>query len=341
MRKITKQGEINIASPIGFRESTEGSDWIIECAKRDDSRPLHILVWGSIGDLAQALHDAPEIEPKLRVYWIGGPNKKWSVNAFQYIADNFPDLWMIESNATYRGWFTGGDQSGEWGNSAFVRTYVKGFGALGDYYNSKKSEVKMGDTPSLMRLFHGTPEDPSLPSWGGQFVRAWERPHKIYRRLTTAVDSIEQFGVLELLLPFDSAGIADPVATMDTDRDIPGLVMGDTVKFLFTPKNPTKYPYTIVSNIPSLSGKTGNITSYLPPPENKDNPSASLPNWWTDDPSTEYKEGSHIGAKTVNIWRVDYLSDFAERMYRCKYFPNTYFKLNTTATNGTVMIQLT
>ena len=155
LRKITKQGETEICSPIGFQDSTEGSKWIIECAKRNDSRPLHILVWGSIEDLAQALHDAPEILPKLRVYWIGGPNKKWSVNAYQYIAENFPDLWIIESNAAYRGWFTGGDQSGNYSNSGFVKTYVKGHGALGDYFNSKKSEVKMGDTPSLMRLFKG------------------------------------------------------------------------------------------------------------------------------------------------------------------------------------------
>ena len=159
LRKITKQGETEIATPIGFRDSTEGSNWIITCAKRDDSRPLHVLVWGSIEDLAQALHDAPEIMPKLRVYWIGGPNKKWSVNAYQYIAENFPELWIIESNATYRGWFTGGNQSGVWSNSGFVSTYIKGFGALCNLFNAKKNQLKMGYTQSLASLIHGTPED--------------------------------------------------------------------------------------------------------------------------------------------------------------------------------------
>jgi len=336
LRKIVKQGATEKATPIGYASSTEGSNWIIECAKRDDSRPLHILVWGGIEDLAQALHDAPEILPKLRVYWIGGPNKKWSVNAFQYIVDNFPDLWMIESNATYRGWFTGGDQSGEWSNSGFVKTYVKDFGALGIYFNSKKSEVKMGDTPSLMRLFYGTPNDPGQPGWGGQFVRAWERPHKVFNRITTDQDSIEQFGVLELLLKFDTTSVSDPVATLNIDRPIKALVQNDTVRFLFSPKKVSKWDYSITSNIPSINNLSGKIISTMTPASNKDNPSPLYANWWTDDPSPEYIEDGHIGAKTVNIWRVDFLTDFANRMYRCAYFHNTYFELNISATNGSI-----
>ena len=34
-----------------------------------------------------------------------------------------------------------------------------------------------------------------------QFVRAGERPHIVFRRLTGPEDSIEQFGVFELALP--------------------------------------------------------------------------------------------------------------------------------------------
>ena len=81
LRAITKQGEIERAPYAGVRQSTEGSDWIVQCARRDDARPLYVLAWGGIEDIAQALHDAPDILPKLRVYWIGGPNKKWSPDA--------------------------------------------------------------------------------------------------------------------------------------------------------------------------------------------------------------------------------------------------------------------
>ena len=116
LRALTKQGETQRAPYAGVRRATVGSKWIVECARRDDPRPLYVLVWGGIEDLAQALHDAPDILPKLRVYWIGGPNKKWSPDAFQYIAMHHPKLWIIEANATYRGWFTGGNQKGQWGN---------------------------------------------------------------------------------------------------------------------------------------------------------------------------------------------------------------------------------
>ena len=113
-------GRDRSAPPGGSVVPTEGSDWIVRSARRDDPRPLWVLVWGGIDDLAQALHDAPDILPKLRVYFIGGPNKMWSVEAYNYIEQQFPALWMIEANATYRGWFTGGNQTGEWGNTSFV-----------------------------------------------------------------------------------------------------------------------------------------------------------------------------------------------------------------------------
>jgi hypothetical protein len=94
---MTKQGAVESAPFGGVGRSTEGSDWIVRSARRDDPRPLWLLVWGGIDDLAQALHDAPDILPKLRVYFIGGPNKMWSVNAYDYIEQHHPALWMIEA----------------------------------------------------------------------------------------------------------------------------------------------------------------------------------------------------------------------------------------------------
>ncbi|MEQ2008936.1 MAG: DUF1593 domain-containing protein, partial [Limisphaerales bacterium] len=76
LRAISKQGATDSAGLRGFGQSTEGSRWLVECARRGDPRPLWVLVWGGIDDLAQALHDAPDVKPKLRVYFIGGPNKK-------------------------------------------------------------------------------------------------------------------------------------------------------------------------------------------------------------------------------------------------------------------------
>jgi hypothetical protein len=64
LRLISKQGAIKAAPAKGYRGSTEGSKWIIRCAKKKDSRPLYVLVWGAITDVAQALHNEPGIKEK-------------------------------------------------------------------------------------------------------------------------------------------------------------------------------------------------------------------------------------------------------------------------------------
>lgn len=92
LRAVTKQGAIERAPLQGFRRPSKGSQWIVECARRPNKDPLWVLVWGGLEDVAQALHDAPDIKDKIRVYWIGGPNKKWSANAYHYLASHFPDL---------------------------------------------------------------------------------------------------------------------------------------------------------------------------------------------------------------------------------------------------------
>ena len=320
LRAVTKQGETERAPYPGVRLSTEGSRWIIKCALRDDPRPLYVLVWGLIEDLAQALHDAPDILPKLRVYWIGGPNKKWSPDAYQYIVDHHPKLWIIESNATYRGWFTGGNQSGQWGNREFVKQHIAGKGALGDFFVGKKADIKMGDTPSVGWLLRGTPDDPSQPGWGGCFVRAWERPYSRFERMTTKADRMEVFGVLELVLPMGPDIPKQPETVLLVEnQELPGYAPGDgTMRFRFCPKAAKSHDFKIQSNVPALDRRTGGISVYIPSPSMAQRPASDLPNWWTDDPSPGVAEGSHHGAKTVSRWREDFLRDFAKRMLRCK-----------------------
>jgi len=320
LRAMTKQGGIHPAPYSGLRGTTEGSDWIVQCARRDDPRPLHILVWGALEEVAQALHDAPDILPKLRVYYIGGPNKKWGPDAYQYLADNFPTLWIIEANAAYRGYFVGGNQEGEWSNAGFVAKHVAGRGAIGSYFAEHLGGViKMGDTPSVNWLLRGQPADPSLPGWGGRFVRAWERPFARYERLTTASDRLEIFGILELVLPLGSDAPEKPEARMlVTNQSLIGYPDGQgNIRFRFCPRDPKEFTYEIRSNVPSLDGKKGAITAYLPGPGAALSPSPRFPNWWTDDPSPAMAEGIHHGARSVSQWRKDFLNDFAERMLRC------------------------
>jgi hypothetical protein len=321
LRAVAKQGAIESAGYEGFGAPTEGSDWIVRCARRDDPRPLWVLVWGGIDDLAQALHDAPDILPRLRVYFIGGPNKKWSVDAYQYLATHHPRLWIIEANATYRGWFVGGNQEGQWGNKAFVAAQVAGHGSLGDFFAAQLGgTLKMGDSPSVGYLLHGTPEDPSQPGWGGRFVRAWERPHTVVRKIAAAEDRIEQFGVFELALPLGEQPPARPEARLiiENQESIGSVDANGVMRLRFSPKDAKTYNYTIRSNVPALDGKAGVLTSLRPAPDAAQQPSPRLPHWWTDEPAPEVAEGPHIGTRTVSQWREDFLRDFAARLDRCQ-----------------------
>jgi hypothetical protein len=177
LRAVTKQGAIDPAPPAGFSKPTECSRWIVERAKADERRPLWVLVWGSITDVAQALHDAPEIKSSLRVYYIGSWNTAQDRAARDYIFKHHRDLWWIESDTTFRGMYMGGRQDGQWGNREFLSRFVKGHGALGDLLVAKKADIKMGDTPSVLYLLRGDPDDPAAPHWGGAFVQTGHGPN--------------------------------------------------------------------------------------------------------------------------------------------------------------------
>ena len=131
LRAITKQGRQGNAPYEGYSTATDGSDWIIKCAKKESEQPLWVLVWGGLEDLAQALHDAPEVSDSIKVYWIGGPNKKWSTNSYSYIVKNFPNLWFIEANATYRGFFSNSSVPDSLNNENYYGNYIKGAGHFG------------------------------------------------------------------------------------------------------------------------------------------------------------------------------------------------------------------
>lgn len=176
LRAVAKQGAIDAAPSPGFSTPTDGSQHIVTAASAADPRPLYVLVWGSITDVAQALHDDPSIKGKLRVYSIGSWNTNQDPAARDYLFNEHTDLWWVESDTTFRGMYMCGDQSGDLSNTEFVVQHVDGHGALGELYFDKKADIKMGDTPSVLYLLHGDPTDPAGESWGGQYRQTGHGP---------------------------------------------------------------------------------------------------------------------------------------------------------------------
>jgi len=318
LRSITKQGRLGAAPYSGYTMATEGSDWIIECARRESDRPLWILVWGGLDDLAQALHDAPDIQDKIKVYWIGGPNKKWSTNSYAYIVENFPDLWFIENNASYRGFIADRKNTDEF-NAGFYEAFVRGAGHLGeDFFSYLQGNPKLGDTPSLLYLMDGDPNDPFKESSGGSFVKFIHSPHIIFDRPTTAQDTVQVYSILEFRvkgpeidLPADSACFQMTIAKQTWD----GFYLGEGI---YAVRHSTYYlgtlSYTIVSDIPGFPNQDGEITIENEWPGRARPTDYKLgENWFTDRSDTDLFEGTLHGFKTVSKWRPSVIADWGER----------------------------
>ena len=56
----------------GDAPESEGAEFLIQEALRDDPRPLYVTGQGALTDIAAALNRCPEIAEKLTVVWIGG-----------------------------------------------------------------------------------------------------------------------------------------------------------------------------------------------------------------------------------------------------------------------------
>ena len=320
LRPLVKEGRQSEAPACGWGEPTEGSNWIIECARKEDKRPLHVLVWGCLEDVAQALHDAPEIAPKLRVHWIGGPNKKWGVNAYMYIVEHHPDLWMIENNTTYRGFIYDSKNDDEW-NMGYFEKYIKDAGHLGrDFAAYYKGNPKMGDTPTLLHLMSdNNPEQPEQRSWAGRFVKTQSTPRRVFYGPTSACDTAQVCGIIEWRLKgpvCEDLAIDTPCLTLDIRKQQwKGYYKGDGNYVL---RHSTYYtgvlPYTITSTVEGFEPIEGEITvvnTWDVAPSEHDLKVGNQ--WWTDSyaPADYWKNCA--GANTQLEVRQAVMADWAKR----------------------------
>ncbi len=319
LKKITLQGAIAGAPYKGYASATAGSKWIIRCAKKKSKQPLWVLVWGGIEDVAQALHDAPEIKKNIRVYWIGGPNKKWGVNAYAYIAQHHPDLWLIESNATYRGWFMDAGAPENLKAAAYYNSVIKNRGAMGTafvkYYGGN---IKMGDTPSFAYLLDGNHEDPAGESWGGSYTAVTRSARSIFTHNTTTADTVATYAVAEWQFKGPAINISPDSVCFTLEvagQKWPGYYVGKgTYGVRYSPKQAETAGYITHSTIPELDGQTGKYVSVAPWPGKAGKDDFLLGrHWYTDRPEQEFFIGPQQGAKTISKHRESFLMDWAKR----------------------------
>lgn len=323
LRAVCKQGKLGAAPYIGYSNPTEGSDWIIKCAKKKSKQTLWVLVWGGLEDVAQALHDAPEIQHKIKVYWIGGPNKKWSANSYCYIASHFPDLWFIEANSSYYGFFSEVGVPDSLSNRNYFTNFIKSAGHLGkDYLQYYKGHIKMGDTPSLLYMMGGNPANPFKESWGGSFEKFKRSSRIVFKRNTTLADTVTVYSVVELHFkgPEINAAADSVCFTMAVKAKIgeqkwAGYYLGKgDYAVRYCPKQTEVLTYSISSPIPGFAPQSGQmVVDNLWPGKARDSDYLLGANWYTDRSDPALFDGIYQGGKTVLKWRTEVLLDWAKR----------------------------
>ena len=193
LRWVTWQGRDgtygkNGVPNLGAGQDTEASDAIIRIVDQPDERPVWVCVWGGPYEVAQAIwkvqhtrtpEELARFLSKLRIYSIARQD-----NTLQWMIDQFPELFIIVADNTYRGMFSyapGGDPTLndiDW----VYENIRRGHGLLGMMYpenstmDRSKEGIREGDTPSFLYLISALrglndPEQPDQESWGGQFVR--------------------------------------------------------------------------------------------------------------------------------------------------------------------------
>jgi len=194
LRSVTWEGQDNTWGKsadkiIGKGKDSKASDAIIRIVDRPDPRPVWVCVWGGPREVAQAIWkvqntrsqaDLERFLGKLRIYLIGHQD-----GSAQWLLDNFPQLFIIDSQNTHFGMFA---QNSELGDLDWLNENIrKGHGPLGAIYpksgyDPENPGQQEGDSPSFLYLVSAVrglnnPEKPNQESWGGQFVRKDSTTH--------------------------------------------------------------------------------------------------------------------------------------------------------------------
>lgn len=166
---------------LGEGMDSEASNAIIAAADKPDPRPLWIGVWGGPREVAQAIWDVKNTRSeedlkafvsRLRIFLIA-----YQDATHGWLTGEFPELFIIDSRKTYQGMFGGRDPVSD---LAWVNENIRhNHGPLCDVYPHEGmgcTGVCEGDSPTFLYLVSANrgindPEDPTRPSWGGQYKR--------------------------------------------------------------------------------------------------------------------------------------------------------------------------
>lgn len=195
MKSIVKKGIPKFGlTGVGEGNDSEGSEWLIQCLRKDDPRPVYIQAWGGANVLAQALwkmertlsvSEQDKIINKIRVYTISDQD-----DCGTWIRKNYPKIfyivspgyeengggqyhyatWVGISGDKFHGRFNGPDFSIV-DNPWLDKNIRQNHGPLGAKHPHTEYLME-GDSPSFLGLVNNglnNPEHPDYGGWGGRY----------------------------------------------------------------------------------------------------------------------------------------------------------------------------
>jgi hypothetical protein len=191
-----------------------------------------------------------------------------------------------------------------------------------DFINDYKGRVKMGDTPTLLYMMDGDPNDPARDNWGGSYERIKYSPRRVYTRNLTAADTVPVYSILEIHLkgpvldiPIDSACVKMTVRARIGVQTWDGFYTGNGNYIIrYSPKQTESLTYEIKSGLPGFESSTGAffVDNKWPGVPDKRNYKLGK-NWYSDRQAPEDFFNGQQGARTISKWRDAVLRDWAKR----------------------------
>ncbi len=203
LKSISVMGQTDYGmGDVGTGKDSPGSELIIASVDKDDPRPVWVMGWGGMNNIAQAIWKVRETRSpeelakflsKLRLFDILGQD-----DAGAWIAKNFPEVFYIRATGVY-GW-----QPPK--NGDYQQNDIQSHGPLGSVYPDTKWATE-GDTPAFMHIYPNGLNDPEQidqGGWGGRFsfekeegIRSMSEVAKIDENAETKFDPYYMYGNTE------------------------------------------------------------------------------------------------------------------------------------------------
>lgn len=200
LKSISVMGQLGYGmSDVGTGKDSPGSEMIIASVDKDDPRPVWVMGWGGMNNVAQAIWKVKETRSKeelktflskLRLFDILGQD-----DAGAWIAKNFPNVFYIRATKVY-GWAPPK-------NGDYQRNDIQSHGPLGAVYPDTKWATE-GDTPAFMHVYPTGLNDPDQidqGGWGGRFsfqkqkgIRSMSEVPKIKKDAESMYDPYLMYG---------------------------------------------------------------------------------------------------------------------------------------------------